>query len=204
MPLHAIRTSYDARAAEYADRFASIAAAAPADVAEIRAWAARCSGAIVDAGCGPGHWTDDLRRRGSEISGFDLSPASIAIARERFPRTRYRVAELARSGLPTASAGGILSWFSIIHTPPEALDAVLAEFARCAAPGGRLLLGAFSWPTLEAFPHAVVTAYRWPPHALAQRLEGAGFEVLRVQERTPEHARPQCTLEARRTDAPLR
>ena len=204
MPVHAIRTSYDARAAEYADRFASVAAAPPADVAEIRDWAGRCSGAIVDAGCGPGHWTDDLRRRGFDISGFDLSPASIAIAQQRFPRTRYRVAELVRSGIPTASVGGVLSWFSVIHTPPRELDPVLAEFARWLAPGGRLLLAAFSWATLEEFPHAVVTAYRWPPRMLAERLEAAGLEVLRVSERTPDGARRQCTLEARRAGALLR
>ncbi|WP_200328886.1 class I SAM-dependent methyltransferase [Leucobacter sp. L43] len=200
MSATAIRRSYDARAAEYADLFASVDAAPADDVAEIREWAARCSGPLIDAGCGPGHWTDDLRRQGAEISGFDLSPAFVEIARQRFPHSEYRVADLARSGVATASAGGILSWFSLIHTPPAEVDAVLAEFARILAPGGRLLLGAFAWPELEPFAHAVVTAYRWPPGELGGRLVSARFELHRVSERTPEGARPQCSLEARRAE----
>ncbi|MDT7711983.1 MAG: hypothetical protein QOG46_672 [Pseudonocardiales bacterium] len=36
--------------------------------------------------------------------------------------------------------GGIVAWYSIIHTPPEELPVVFAEFHRVLAPDGHLLL----------------------------------------------------------------
>jgi hypothetical protein len=32
--------------------------------------------------------------------------------------------------------GGILAWYSTLHTPPERLPVVFAEFHRTAGPGG--------------------------------------------------------------------
>ncbi|WP_240470751.1 class I SAM-dependent methyltransferase [Haematomicrobium sanguinis] len=34
----------------------------PVDAALIRRWGSGVSGPILDAGCGPGHWTDFLAR----------------------------------------------------------------------------------------------------------------------------------------------
>ena len=196
MTRDAIRSAYDARAEEYAAHFAAIDAAHPDDAAAIRRWADTCAGDIVDAGCGPGHWTDYLRSLGSSISGFDLSPKAIRIARTRFPLTAFRVASLEHTGLADGSLGGILSWFSLIHTDPNHADAALDEFARVLRPGGRILIGAFSWPILEPFPHAVVTAYRWPPQVLCARVEAAGFRIDDCAERREPGSRPKLRISA--------
>jgi hypothetical protein len=37
---------------------------------------------------------------------------------------------------------------------------------------------------LEAFDHAIVTAYRWPPDALGDELRNAGFDVIETHTRT--------------------
>ncbi|MBC7595929.1 MAG: methyltransferase domain-containing protein, partial [Kineosporiaceae bacterium] len=34
-------------------------------------WASDLRGSVIDAGCGPGHWTDFLRKRGVEAEGVD-------------------------------------------------------------------------------------------------------------------------------------
>ncbi|MFD4664838.1 MULTISPECIES: class I SAM-dependent methyltransferase [Streptomyces] len=41
--------------------------------------------------------------------------------------------------LADGSLGGIIAWYSIVHTPPELLPVVFAEFHRVLAPGGHLL-----------------------------------------------------------------
>ena len=50
---------------------------------------------VLDAGCGAGRIMSDLRDRGARVSGFDLSPAMIEIARERLgAESDLRVADL--------------------------------------------------------------------------------------------------------------
>lgn len=51
---------------------------------------------VLDAGCGHGPLTKELRDRGATVSGFDVSPAMIAIARDRLGECAdIRVADLA-------------------------------------------------------------------------------------------------------------
>jgi hypothetical protein len=42
---------------------------------------------------------------------------------------------------PTPRLAGFLAWYSTIHTPPQDLLGVFAEFSRVLAPGGYLLVG---------------------------------------------------------------
>jgi hypothetical protein len=81
--------------------------------------------------------------------------------------------------------GGVLSRWSIIHTPPPEVPAILAEFHRVLAPGGHLLIcfsaseGA-SHPA-QVFDHTVAPAYRWWPDHLAAMLRDCGLtEVARM------------------------
>ena len=81
--------------------------------------------------------------------------------------------------------GGVLSRWSVIHTPPRELPVILAEFHRVLAPGGHLLIGFSasddpSHPT-QVFDHAVARAYRWSPDHLAAMLRKSGLaEVARM------------------------
>lgn len=50
---------------------------------------------VLDAGCGHGPLMADLRERGADVVGFDLSPAMVGIARERLGSDAdVRVADL--------------------------------------------------------------------------------------------------------------
>lgn len=184
----AVRTAYSERADEYAAALGSLSAMNPLDVQLISDWAAQCPGPIVDAGCGPGHWTHFLQERGAEVEGVDLVPAFVELARTRFPTVSYRVARLDDLGLPDQAAAGILAWYSLIHLEPARVPAVLRELRRCLRDDGTLLLGCFVSERLEPFPHSVATAYSWPVDELTRRLESAGF-VVRHTETRPNPAR---------------
>ena len=61
------------------------------DRQRIERGAERIDGPVIDVGCGPGHWTDFLHRRGVSVQGVDLVPEFIDSARERFPGVSFRV-----------------------------------------------------------------------------------------------------------------
>ncbi|MFC9804864.1 class I SAM-dependent DNA methyltransferase [Streptomyces griseoaurantiacus] len=212
--LTATREAYDAVAGTYADMFRESLREEPVERALLAAFAetvrADGGGPVADLGCGPGHVTAHLRDLGLRAFGVDASPEMIELARRDHPDLRFDIGSMAALDLPGGTLGGILSRWSIIHTPPAEVPAVLAEFARVLAPGGRLTLS--FWATEDPsvpsrpFDHAVAPAHRWSPDRLAGLLREHGVhETSRTyQEPLPTDRRQFRTVHllARRTPAP--
>lgn len=198
MPSAIVGAAYSARNEEYTALFGSMSSTHPADQQLVLEWASGLSGRVIDAGCGPGHWTNFLHSAGVTAEGVDLVPAFIDTARQSFPDVSFSVGSLEQLQTPDQSLAGVLAWYSVIHTPPTHIDGVLEEFARSIEPGGRLLLGFFEGPALEAFPHAVTTAYFWPVTEMSARLLKAGFTVISTHSRADPGTRPHAAIVARR------
>jgi SAM-dependent methyltransferase len=193
-----VHDAYGRRAEEYADMACAAESMYEQDRTFISRWADGVSGRIVDAGCGPGQWTDFLRGRGCDVEGVDLVPGFVDIARSRFPDSSYRLGDLTALGVADGSLGGILSWYSLIHTAPADVPRILDEFARCLCPGGSLLVGMFDGTSIEPFAHAVTTAYFWPVDEMARRLGTAGFRVTATETRLGPGKRPHAAIVAER------
>ncbi|RBQ21246.1 SAM-dependent methyltransferase [Spongiactinospora rosea] len=179
--------AYDAIAALYADLSRNALDDQPFDRASLEVFAevvrTAGGGPVAELGCGPGHTTAYLRKLGLDIFGLDLSPVMIDLAREAFPDLRFEVGSMDALDLADGALRGIVSWYSIIHTPPRELPAYLGEFGRVLAPGGHLLLGFFEseGDPVTPFDHKVTRAYRWPIDELAALTRAAGFaEVGRI------------------------
>ncbi|MGI5353114.1 class I SAM-dependent DNA methyltransferase [Streptomyces sp. CA-250714] len=181
--LRATRESYDAIAPTYAQMFHDSLRDRPLERAHLSAFAelvqANGGGEVADLGCGPGYITAHLSGLGLNAFGVDASPAMVELAREAYPGLRFEVGSMAALDIEDGVLGGVLSRWSVIHTPPQDVPAVLAEIARVLAPGGHLLIGfsATDGPHHEtqAYDHAVVTAYRWSPDRLAALLRDHGL-----------------------------
>lgn len=189
-----VADAYSRRAAEYIDLLGSVDTAHPSDRQLIGSWAGAVTGPVLDAGCGPGHWTDHLSRAGVDAHGIDLVPAFIDRARSRYPGVRFDVGSIDLLAESDDSLGGILSWYSTIHHEPSRIGSPISEFARALRSGGTLLLGYFDGPSVEEFDHAVTRAYRWPAHELQAALERYGLEVLESHRRTGRGHRPHGAL----------
>lgn len=183
MTAASIGAAYDARAAEYAELAGDVEQMNAADRSLIARWRDATPGRLLDAGCGPGLWTDFLDDENRDVIGLDISEELLAAARSRHPHLRLEQGSFYVLPVADTSLGGILAWYSLIHTPPAELPAVLEEFARAVAPGGSLLIGFFDGPPRQPFAHAVTEAYFWSAEALSALLASAGFTVSHQERR---------------------
>ncbi|MFF1919424.1 class I SAM-dependent DNA methyltransferase [Streptomyces sp. NPDC058221] len=179
--------AYDAIATVYADFARDSLDALPLDRALIAAFAelARTAGAgpVAELGCGPGYLTAHLKGLGLDVFGIDLSPVMIGLARESYPELRFEAGSMDALELTDGELGGIVSWYSLIHTPPAELPPYFSEFRRVLREGGTFLVGFFEAEggPVTPFDHKVTTAYRWPIDDLAALAGEAGFtEVGRM------------------------
>ena len=198
MANEASRAAYSGRATEYIDRLGSMSSVHPSDLQIVSTWASDVQGDLIDAGCGPGHWTNFLTQQGVIARGIDQVPEFIAHATTAFPTVDFAIGSIDSIDAGSNSVGGILSWYSLIHYEPDAIQVALREFGRVVKPGGLLLVGFFAGPAVEKFAHAVTPAYRWPVDALSAELGRAGFDVLESHVRTTAGQRPQAAVSARR------
>ena len=131
----------------------------------------------ADVGCGPGHLTAMLNELGLDARGFDLSPGMVDHARRARPELRFDEATMESLPLEDGTLGGVLAHYSMIHTPPGEVPALLAEQVRVLAPGGLLLVSFFATdgPEPIRFDHKVTPAYSWPADRFAELLAGAGL-----------------------------
>ncbi|WP_169950130.1 class I SAM-dependent methyltransferase [Microbispora sp. H11081] len=189
--LTATAEAYDAVAVLYADLFRDSLDRLPLDRAMLAAFAesvrAAGAGPVTEVGCGPGHVTAHLRDLGLNAFGVDLSPKMIELARAAYPDLRFEVGSMHALDLADGELGGILSWYSVIHTPPRELPPYFAEFRRVLAPGGLLLLGFFEseGDPVSEFDHKAAPAYRWPIDDLAALARQADFREIGRMLREP-------------------
>jgi SAM-dependent methyltransferase len=198
----AIRESYDLVARDYADvvpgRFAEDAYGR----AMIAAFAEVVRGPVADLGCGPGQVTAHLVALGLDAFGIDLSPRMVAVARERYPRLRFEVGSMAELALADGTLGGLVAWWSIVHTPPAELPVLFAEFHRVLASGGYALVGFPAGDRRRRAEHAYghpvhFDYYRFPPDRIAALLADAGLQVTARLTTEGENS-PQVCLLARK------
>lgn len=197
MTIDRVRDAYSRRAAEYVEVVGRIEHAAEADREAILAWARSVDGPVVDVGCGPGQWTAFLHEAGIDVEGVDPVEVFLDDARARYPAARFRLGRAEDLGVPNGTLGGVLAWFSLIHTDPDLIELPLRALTRSLRPGGSLAIGFFDGTARESFDHAVATAYYWSVDALAELVESLGLTVTDARTRHDPPARPQGFLVAR-------
>ncbi|KZB85253.1 class I SAM-dependent DNA methyltransferase [Amycolatopsis regifaucium] len=180
--LDTIRESYDTVAEDYVTLVRPLFDQEPISRAMLSGFAEQVRGPVADVGCGPGHVTAHLASLGLDVSGVDLSPKMIEIARRQYPYLRFEVGSMTALDVPDGTLSGLVAWWSIFHLPPETLPAVFAEFRRTLVAGGQLLIGFHVGDERlspeTAYGHPVTyDAYLLRPDRIAESLGQSGLEV---------------------------
>jgi ubiquinone/menaquinone biosynthesis C-methylase UbiE len=138
---------------------------------------------VADVGCGPGRAAAFMAASGLDVVGVDVSPAMLEIARRAHPDIQFHEGRLDELPLDTGAFGGVVSWYSIIYTPPQLLERAFAELARVLAAAGFLLV-AFQAGDGETVQQGKtldlgrwITAYRHSVEDVARSLRDAVFQV---------------------------
>src|SRR5438876_7404030 len=119
---------------------------------------------VLDAGCGTGYLSNQLRDRGARVTGIDTSERMIAIARAQYPNIDFRLDSC--SELRTVSNGEfeiLISNYVLMDTPD--LEGAMRAFSRVLRIEAIAVL-VFSHPCFPQGRAAVSgngdeTSYRW-------------------------------------------
>jgi SAM-dependent methyltransferase len=147
-------------------------------------------GRVLDVGCGPGHVGRFLRDLDVDVTGVDLSPSMVDVARRLNEGMRFEVGDMRQLDCRDGEIAGVVAFYSLIHIARESVPAVLLEFHRVIARGGRLLLavhgGRGSITSDEFLGHPVrFEATLFELQELKELIEAAGFTVDEALRRAP-------------------
>ena len=132
-------------------------------------------GRVLDVATGTGLVAQELLRRGHEVTGVDLSPDMLAVARLRFG-DRVELVEASAEELPFAEAS--FDHLTVTYLLRYVVDpgATMAELARVVRPGGVVASLEFGVP--EGLARALWDAYVDVGLPLAGRLLGRGWREV--------------------------
>ncbi len=161
---------------------------------------------VLDVGCGAGQLSAELADRGASVTGVDVSPAMIEIARGRLgARARFEVADI-DDPLPFATDSFDLVVASLVLHYIEDWVPALTEIRRVLTPAGKVTLSTHH-PTMDWKLHSPenyfatkqvtetwtkggspfdVTYWRRPLTAMSEQFKAAGFAIETLVEPMPD------------------
>jgi SAM-dependent methyltransferase len=164
----------------------------PADlVALVEGPGSLAAGRALDLGCGTGTDTIYLATHGWDVTGVDMVPKALAIARSDAAAAGV-VPRLVQGDVTRLQNLGVGAGYTLVvdfgcfHTlPDDRRSAYVAGVSQAAAPGATLLLYGFRRPPKAAPMHAGVTT-----DEVQQRFSGAGWELIDAERTSAETIRP--------------
>ncbi len=100
---------------------------------------ARPSGRALDFGCGVGRLAEAMTRYADQVTGVDISPGMLAIARARGGAVTYA------DTVPAGPFDWINSFIVFQHIPPERGEQIVEELLGKLAAGGMVSLQITAW-----------------------------------------------------------
>ena len=107
-------------------------------------------GRVLDLGCGPGLYCREFSKRGYECTGIDISPASIAYAREFDRSSIYRLEDVTSAYFGDGYMLAMMLFGEFQAFEPRIASGLLSRMKRSVIPGGVVVLEVFSEEKIES------------------------------------------------------
>jgi SAM-dependent methyltransferase len=119
-------------------------------------------GRIVEFGCGSGVLAAHLHRSGYDVTGFDISPAMIRLARKKAPGIRFRVASLRSASIPACDVVvGIGEVVTYVAGGRSALRRFFSRAHAALRPGGLLIFDFLESASRRTYPTKILKGSDW-------------------------------------------
>ncbi|HEY4459917.1 MAG TPA: class I SAM-dependent methyltransferase [Pseudonocardiaceae bacterium] len=175
------RDVFDSLGKDHETAFAGFTA--QRDEAEWLAGELPANARVLDVGCGTGKPVAEvLAAAGHRVTGYDVSPTMVELARAQLPQVSFEVGDLRTLEQPASSWDAVVACYSLLQLTRAQIDAALAKFADWLAPGGIFLL--VTVPVdVEGFDFEFmgkpVTVSSYSAEGYRERLDRLGLAVVR-------------------------
>jgi SAM-dependent methyltransferase len=198
-PRRVVREGYDRIAERYVAWLEQERSAARMRYIELLLDALPAGAHVLDLGCGAGGPTTRALAERFDVTGVDLSPRSVALARRHVPGAKFIEADMSEVDFPTESFSGIAAFYSLIHVPRDDVPRTLARIASWLRPGGWLVASMATVAMRVDYAEDFFgVPMMWSSHDAATNrrlVEEAGLTIVRATEETEtEHGRPVTFL----------
>ena len=95
---------------------------------------------LLDAGCGIGITDEFLKRFFPALAGFDVSPKSVHLAKQRNPQVQYKTSDGKVFPFADGEFDAVFAICVLHHVPPQERDLFFNETYRVLRPGGYFFL----------------------------------------------------------------
>jgi GrpB-like predicted nucleotidyltransferase (UPF0157 family)/predicted TPR repeat methyltransferase len=144
--------------------------------------------AVLDLGCGTGVPVARALATRFAVTGVDLSPRSIALARRNVPAATFLQADMSALDFPAESFDAVVAFYSIIHLPRDEHLALLRAIASWLRPGGLFIAALGAGESDDWYEDDWLGAPMYWSHfdgaANIRLVEATGLRLLRAEDTT--------------------
>lgn len=144
--------------------------------------------AVLELGCGTGAPTTRRLARRYHVTGVDISPRHIALARQQVPGAEFVLADMAALSFPPDQFDAAVSFYALIHLPRDEQPALLQSIASWLRPGGlfvaTMTAGAIEGDVDENWHGAPMYWSGFDSAANRELVQAAGLVIEQAREET--------------------